>query len=171
MVGRGPTKQEESLPHHHHGLASPGIRGQTSGAELGPGPGDRVEHPEIIFVLLGTPVSKGRSVRVPGQVSAVPVVSSEYEEFVLAETHRAVRPPACGQRRGDLGTVPGGGHGVVVGHLVAVVVRTQVVDLPLSPRAQVRPPAEDDHHAAHSGGRVEIPVDGRLPREGLCDDQ
>ena len=170
MVGRGPTEQEESLPHHHHGLASPGVRGQTSGSELGPGPGDGVEHPEIILVLLGATASKGRSVRVPGQESAVPIVSSEYEELALAETHRTVRPPTCGQRRSDLWTVPGGGDGVVVGHLVAVVVRAQVVDLPLSPRGQVRPPAEDDHHAAHRGGGVEITVDGRLPREGLRDD-
>ena len=103
-------------------------------------------------------------------VSAVPVVSTEYEEFALAETHRTVRPPACGQRRGDLWTVPGGGHGVVVGHLVAVVVRPEVVDLPVGPRGEVRPPAEDDHHAAHRGGGVEISVDGRLPREGLSDD-
>ena len=103
-------------------------------------------------------------------VSAVPVVSSEYQEFSLAEPHRTVRPPTRGERRGDLRAVPGGGESVVVGHLVAVVVRPEVVDLPVGPRGEVRPPAEDDHHAAHRGGGVEISVDGRLPREGLSDD-
>ena len=69
MVWRGPTKQEQSLPHHHHSLASPGVRGQSSGGQLGPGPGESVQHPEVVLVLLGATESNGWSLTDQSTVS------------------------------------------------------------------------------------------------------